>query len=476
MSFVAGLLLAASAAVTAPAVPFGAAAVDGAAALRHASALASLGPHPWGSPRTRAAAAYVASQLRAAGLEGVRLEEFEVKGVRGVNVVAVLRGTGPGLVVVGAHHDTAPEAPGAYDDGGGVGVMIEVARVLARQAAPPRTIVFASWDGEEAWSTGLGTTTGSRAHLRALGPQARDVVAAVVVEMCGWSGGTPVLHPVAYADPLRPGRQVVAPAWLASAALAGARDARSPLGVGDPWLSWLYQPAVRTFRVRLYGDDLSFLQAGVPAIFASDSSFSAFYPWYHKPGDTPERLDATALARMGEAVRGAVDAVARVPLRRDPDADWFAAFGRVAPRWMLLLAGALALAPGLVRGRQSGGRRLLARLVLSAIFGVQMWVSPVPALWILGVPVLITGLSPRRGALAASLLPAAALAALGGAAWFRGFVQGMWLPSWYLAAVVATLLLCAYPVVPAAGRALRSGGARSPRATRRGLARMRAAS
>jgi len=43
-------------------------------------------------------------------------------------------------------------------------------------------------------------------------------------------------------------------------------------------LSWLYQPAVRAFRVRLYGDDLSFLQEGHAALFASDSSFSFFYP------------------------------------------------------------------------------------------------------------------------------------------------------------------------------------------------------
>src|ERR1700694_3653044 len=97
----AGLLFVAAAA--------GSAAVDGSAALRHARALASLGPHPWGSPRGRAAAAYVAAELRRAGLEGVHLEEFEVKGVRGVNVVASLKGAGAGLVVVGAHHDTAPE-------------------------------------------------------------------------------------------------------------------------------------------------------------------------------------------------------------------------------------------------------------------------------------------------------------------------------------------------------------------------------
>src|SRR3954467_4026512 len=117
--------------------------VDGGAALRHASALASLGPHPWGSPRGRAAAAYVSAQLRAAGLSDVRTEEFEVKGVRGSNVLGVLGGRGPGLLVVGAHHDTAPDAPGAYDDGGGVGVMIEVARALVHAGPPARTIVFA---------------------------------------------------------------------------------------------------------------------------------------------------------------------------------------------------------------------------------------------------------------------------------------------------------------------------------------------
>src|SRR5438876_1072211 len=69
--------------------------VDGNAALRHASALASLGPHPWGSPRARAAAAYVAAQLRGAGLSEVRQEDFEVKGLHGVNVVAVLKGPSP---------------------------------------------------------------------------------------------------------------------------------------------------------------------------------------------------------------------------------------------------------------------------------------------------------------------------------------------------------------------------------------------
>ena len=49
---------------------------------------------------------------------------------------ATLRAPGDEFVVIGAHHDTAPEAPGAYDDGGGVGILIELApRARARRAA-----------------------------------------------------------------------------------------------------------------------------------------------------------------------------------------------------------------------------------------------------------------------------------------------------------------------------------------------------
>jgi hypothetical protein len=395
--------------------------------------------------------------------------------VRGVNVLGSVRGTGPGTVIVGAHHDTAPSAPGAYDDGGGVGVVIELARVLAHGPAPPRTIVFASWDGEEAWSTGSSTVTGSRAFVRGLGAEAREVTAAVVVEMCGWRGGAPVLHPIAYADPLRPGRQVIAPAWLVSATLGGARTAGAPLGVGDPWLSWLYQAAVRTFRIGFYGDDLALLQAGVPAVFASDSSFTAFYPWYHQPGDTADHLDAASLARMGEAVAGAVGAAARLPARQGPDPDWFAIFGRVAPRWMLLLAGLIGLAPGLARAWSLGGVTLAARLAQAALFAPLVWDNPVPALWVLLAPVLAGGLARRRLVLALALLPALALLALGSAAWARGFVHGTWIPAWQLGAAVGVLLLAAVPMArPGAGRGLRSAAAPAARAPRRSHGRARA--
>ncbi len=68
-----------------------AASIDGEAALRHASALAALGPHPVGSARNQAAAAYVAASLREAGLDSVELQPFQRNGLSGTNVVATLR-------------------------------------------------------------------------------------------------------------------------------------------------------------------------------------------------------------------------------------------------------------------------------------------------------------------------------------------------------------------------------------------------
>ena len=418
-----------------------AASIDGGAALRHAAALAALGPHPWGSAANQAAAQYVADQMRVAGVADVALETFERGGIAGVNVVATLPGASEEFVLVGAHHDTVPEAPGAYDDGSGVGILLELARVLASEPARPRTIVLASFDGEESGGPRAGPTVGSRAYVQQLGNRGDDLVAAFVLEMSGWAGGRPVLHPIAYADPREKGRTVIAPAWLVRAALAGSAEAGAPLAVGDPLLSWLYQPAVRTFRVHLYGDDNSFLQAGRAALFTSDSSFTAFYPHYHQPTDTADRLDAAALARMGNAVLGVAHALMAAPPGPAAEPHWFAAFGSVIERPVLLALGVVSLLPGVLLGLRVGGLLLAARLVHAGLFALLLWTQPVPALWVLLVPNLLLPLARSWWTTLLSLAPGLALVALGGAAWYRGFVSGIWLAPWEVAAASFALAL-----------------------------------
>jgi hypothetical protein len=437
-----------------------AASVDGQAALRHASALAALGPHPWGSPRNQAAAEYVAAQFREAGLEAVELAPFERHGVQGVNVVGTLRAPGDDFVVIGAHHDTVPQAPGAYDDGGGVGILIELARVLVQDRQRSRTLVFASFDGEEAESVGKGQATGSRAFVERLGPRARSLVAAFAIDMSGWRGGSPTLHPIAYADPHEGDRFVIAPAWLVRTALAGAREAGAPYAVGDPWLSWLYQPGVRTFRVRLYADDLSFLQAGHSALFTSDSSFSAFYPDYHKPSDTPDKLDAGALERQGQAALAVVRALERVPRGSPQEPHWFAAFGYVLGLPVLLALGALSLVPGLLRCRRAGGGAVVVRVLQALLTALLLWRQPVPALSVLLVPLLLLPLARTWWSVLLSLLPTLALVGLGASAWYRGVVSGLWLAPWELVVLFVALGLAFVGLGARAG----SRGSRKPKA------------
>jgi hypothetical protein len=450
-----------------------AAGIDGGAALRHAARLAALGPHPWGSALGRGAAQYVASQLKDAGLRDVHLEELEQKDVRGVNVVGVRPGAGSEIVVVAAHHDTVAEAPGAYDDGGGVGVLIEVARALAR-SGPGKgpELVFVSFDGEEAASKG-SPRAGSRAYVEALGPRARQVRAAVVVEMSGWKSGTPTVHALAYADPLQPGRSVIAPGWLVREALGGARAAVPETALGDPYLSWVYQPAVRSMRVRLYGDDVSFLERGIPALMVSDSSFSRFYPWYHSEKDTADKLDEAALARVGNAVLGAVRALETAAPAAVPETQWWSALGVTVERTALFAAGIVSLLPLLWAARKAGGARLAGRLLQAAAFGGLLWRQPVLAVWSFGLANLAAPLAARRAVRIGALLPVIALALLCAAAWMRGAVEGFWLAPWELALYALVTLVALTPLARISAVAPRKAGRAASTGKRKGLPKRR---
>lgn len=71
------------------------------------------------------------------------------------NVVATLPGSGSAsgeVVIVGAHYDSTSSdltrAPGATDNGCGVAIVLELARVMSRHSFD-RTVVFGFWNAEE---------------------------------------------------------------------------------------------------------------------------------------------------------------------------------------------------------------------------------------------------------------------------------------------------------------------------------------
>ena len=87
------------------------------------------------------------------------------------NVIAELRGSNNGNVVMaGAHLDSVEAGPGINDNGSGSAVLLELAHKLAK-LKPENTLRFAWWGGEEA---GL---VGSTAYVEGLSQAERDRIA-----------------------------------------------------------------------------------------------------------------------------------------------------------------------------------------------------------------------------------------------------------------------------------------------------------
>ncbi len=134
----------------------------------------------------REAAQWIAGRFRAIpGLEVELMEYTLPKGRRVpeektvVQVVATLKGETDRRVMIGGHLDTynaatdngdgvpgAGVSPGANDDGSGVAVTLECARVLALRGKPRNTLVFVAFSGEE---QGLFGSTALVARAKAEG-------------------------------------------------------------------------------------------------------------------------------------------------------------------------------------------------------------------------------------------------------------------------------------------------------------------
>jgi len=149
-----------------------------------------------------AARGWIASQVAALSKEkGARLQPFEdrftaepgpriPRPTEIVNVGAILPGTDPArakeAVVLTAHYDSrasdvldaASDAPGAVDDGSGVALVLELARVLARER-PAVSVYLVAVAGEE---QGL---VGSRHLARRLRGEGIDVLAMTSVDIAG---------------------------------------------------------------------------------------------------------------------------------------------------------------------------------------------------------------------------------------------------------------------------------------------------
>src|SRR5687767_604900 len=114
-------------------------------------------PHPSGSAAARDVEAYITGVLGSLGFD-VELQAgpacTEAAGLRRCghvrNVIGTWRGRAhDGALLLSAHYDSVPNAPGAGDDGAAVAALLEAARVVSRSGQLEHDVIFAFLDGEE---------------------------------------------------------------------------------------------------------------------------------------------------------------------------------------------------------------------------------------------------------------------------------------------------------------------------------------
>jgi acetylornithine deacetylase/succinyl-diaminopimelate desuccinylase-like protein len=166
--------------------------VDADRVLRDIETLAvDIGPREATSRRYARAADWVERRLTSLGYrvrrETVRVPAgvswgVPVRAGTSVNLIAERPGFDreAGHVVVGAHLDTVPQAPGAEDNASGVAVLLELARLAA--AAPPEVPVrFLAFGAEEPRGPGDALHHfGSQQHVAKLSRAERDAIAGML--------------------------------------------------------------------------------------------------------------------------------------------------------------------------------------------------------------------------------------------------------------------------------------------------------
>lgn len=265
-----------------------AAGVSGASALEFTRRAVAFGPRPPGSAANHALQNYILTELRKDGCEIVE-DAFTAKTPQGMiamkNILARFPGkpSGSGVsrraIAITGHFDTkffpGRKFVGASDGGSSTGLLLELARVLARQ---PRIddVYLAFLDGEEAfgeWSDS-DSLYGSR-HL---------------AERWGHDGTLLRLKGLINVDMIGDKNLDISQETNGSAALNKLIwQTASDLG---------YKAFFISQQIAEEDDHIPFIRAGAPAVDLIDID----YPPWHTDTDTMDKLSAQSMEIVGTVV------------------------------------------------------------------------------------------------------------------------------------------------------------------------------
>jgi hypothetical protein len=243
----------------------------------------AFGPRYPGSPGHDAVRAYIVDALTALDY-AVEQQEFEYQAFGAVNIIGRANvGRGP-IVILGAHYDTRRVAdqsgvddpvPGAVDGASGVGVILELGRVLDLDQID-HEIWLTFFDVEDNGGGGIdgwSYIAGSTYMAQNLTPEPPAFAAMVLVDMIG--DADQQLYYEGNSDPVL--RETL---WQIAA----------DLGYGDYFIPQL--------KFTMIDDHVPFSLRGIPAVDIIDFD----YPYWHTVDDTLDKVGADSLARVGRVI------------------------------------------------------------------------------------------------------------------------------------------------------------------------------
>jgi len=241
-----------------------------------------------------AAADWIEAELKRAGYAPQR-QVFEVDRTPCANLEAQVRG-GDEIVVVGAHYDSAPDCPGANDNGSGVAATLALARRFVGRE-PQRTLRFVFFVNEEPpWFQ--TDDMGSLRYARRCRERDEKIVAMISLETLGYFTD----EPDSQEYPVRPLRSIYGDTgdFVGFVGNVGSRHlVREALGV------FREHARIPSHGIALpavvpgvdWSDHWSFWQCDYEAIMVTDTA-PFRYPHYHKRSDTPDQLNYEEFAKV----------------------------------------------------------------------------------------------------------------------------------------------------------------------------------
>lgn len=249
-------------------------------------------PHPAGSTQQGEALSWLLQTLTELGVQP-EVQSGLRRSKPLSNVLVRLSGrTGEGAVLIQAHYDSVPAAPGAGDNASGVAALLETLRAVLPGAPYRNDLIFHFDDGEEYGL--LGAKMFAEEH-----PWMKDVRCVLNFDARG-NAGTPLCFEVG------PGSE-----RLIAALADGAEE---PIAASVAEAVYARLPNDTSFS--------PFRDRGLPGLnFAMVGGASA----YHQPWDTPENLSRRTLQRLGDFALAMTLATAEMDLDElgDQDAVFF---------------------------------------------------------------------------------------------------------------------------------------------------------